>query len=110
MTPSEITILAHRLTDWEFETLLRTRVKTALDRLELVTEGETSNNRVTFSFNRYKAEWAVSTGKTYDTTTTSRGEVLGPLVSVVCCYTSNLEGTKMNLLAAPAADEDETEL
>ena len=103
MTLDEVTLLAYRLSDWEFETLLRTRVRAALTRLNLVTDGENSQNRITFNFSAYKVEWAITAGKTFDSSTTSRGEVLSALTSVATCYLVNLERTKMALLAAPPA-------
>ena len=112
MTLDEVTLLAYRLSDWEFETLLRTRVRAALERLNYVTDGENSYNRLIFSFSAFKAEWSVTVGRNYDTATTSRGEVLSALVSVATCYVINLEGTKMSLLApppaaAPAAEDED---
>lgn len=98
--------VAASLTDWEFEHLLRIRVRAGIARLEEWTKGYTSYNSITFALSGENGEWRVICGTTYGNTHSSEGEILSRTINAALGHMAAISQAKLNLLTGPSSSDD----
>ena len=93
--------LAGAIGEYQWEMLVRAKAREAIERLAAATEGSSSYNIIALSASDREVRWTVTAGKNYETCHSSKGEVLGALVSLALYHQHGLQRTKLMRLEPP---------
>ena len=93
--------LGKLLSDYQFEMLVRQRLRDELAAITCATEGTESHNYIILYANSEGAKWTVHGGRNYNSKHEAEGEVLSAVAEIVVKHEQMLGRTKLALLAGP---------